>query len=286
METEKTHKRSWRKILRNIWLISIPVFVVGVIGFRFLGWEAGLPRTTTLLLMGLSALFGSLSFMVWVSILIFSNKFSRIVTILLGIFMSSLYALTAYSIAYIYAFSRVSQDSTNPLVFLDMILPLVAFGLVLFVWLKTKPILIKAAIVALLVGLYLFGRSYAVKAYEPLKQAFNYVNQAQSGEGLAWTKETNREKYLEGEKNYVDLYKKAADLIKNEVFRSWAREYFDNLYQLKKSSLDYDEQILTGKLVPTQEEIDKVTAETIKKRDSVLNTGFLVPFWVEFFRVR
>lgn len=289
MEDKKTPKRSVRKLSRNIWLFSMLAFSIVLISFYLVGiifkitQFSGIPQLVFMTLFGLIGLVGGISFLVWISILIFSNKPLRIIEIFIGIFVSSLYFLTTYSVAYIYIYSRVTQDSSWGL--LDVTIPLLISGVVLFIWLRTKPIFVKAVVVVLLIVTYFLGRNYAIKAYEPLKQAFNYVNQAQSEEGLVWTKETNRDKFLEGERNYVDLYQKAANSITNDIFRSWGRNYFDSLYQLKKSTLENDEQFLTGKLVLTQEEMDKIVAETIAKRDSILNTGFVVPFWVTFFRV-
>ncbi|MFZ3069140.1 MAG: hypothetical protein WA052_02370 [Microgenomates group bacterium] len=285
METEKSPKRSLRKIFRNVWLYSLILFIVGLIGFRFLGWEAGFSRTATIVIMGASALVGGISFLTWISILIFSNKFSRIIIILLGIFISSLYALTIYSVTYIFVYSRVSQGSMDTLVDLQYILPLLIFGLTLGVWLKTKPLLIKGIVIAGLLVTYLAGRNYAVEAYKPLTQAFNFIDRANSTEGLAWTNEPDDNKYLEGERKYVALYKQASESIKNDVFRSWPRQYFNDLYRVEKKVLDYDEQLFTGKLKISQEEIDKITAEVMKERSDILASGFSTPYWTEFFMV-
>lgn len=286
METEKPPKRSKRKIFRNVWLYSLVLFVAGLIGFSFLGWEEGFSRTATIVIMGASVLVGGISFLTWISILIFSNKFSRIVTIILGILISSLYWLTIYSVTYIYVYSIVSQDSIDNLVFLQYILPLTIFGLTLYVWLKTKPISIKAIVIVGLVATYLVGREYAVEAFKPLLQARNLIDQAYSTEGQAWINEPDDNKYLEGQKEFVLLHKQASELIKNDIFRSQPRIYFSDLYQVNKTALDLDAQLITEKLKISQEEIDKNVAEIAEKRDAVNAMRFSLPFWTDFFLVK
>ena len=286
MESEKTSKRSLKKIFRSVWLYSLILFVVGVIGFKFLGWETGLGRTITLIVMGISALIGGISFLTWISILIFSNKFSRILTIFLGIFISSVYALIAYSITYIFVYSRVSQDSIDTMIFLQYILPFIAFGVALFAWLKAKNIFVKAIVIVGLVSTYFMGRSYAVEAYKPLKQASILIEQAYSTEGQSWIKETDDKKYLEGEREFVALHKQASELIKNDIFRSQPRKYFSDLYQVNKTALDFDAQLITEKLKISQEEIDKNVAEITEKRDAVNAMRFSLPFWTDFFLVK
>lgn len=275
-----------RKLFRNVWLYSLIIFAVGVIGFKFLGWEAGFGRTSTLIIMGTSAFVGGISFLVWISILIFSNKFSRILAIFLGFLISSLYALITYSVTYIFVYSRVSQDSIDTLVFLQYILPLIAFCLALLVWLKAKHIFVKAIVIVGLVSTYLMGRNYAVEAYKPLKQASILIEQAYSPEGQAWVSEVDVNKYLEGERKYVDLHKQASELIKNDVFRFWPRKYFSDLYEVRKSVLEYDEQYISGKLKISQEEIDKFVLETNKKVEAINSSGFSTPYWTEFFFVK
>lgn len=280
------------KIFRNIWLFSMLAFLIVFVLYALIGKTfnineySGVGGIAFIVMFGLIGLVGGISFLIWISILIFSNKFSRIVTILLGIFISGLYALTVYSVTYIYVFSRVSQESTDPLVFLDLLLPLAVFGLALYIWLKTKPILIKAVILFILIAAYLTGRNYAIKAYEPLKQAFNLINQANSRETMAWTKETDENLYLDGERKWVTLFEGAAGLIKTDVFRSGARNYFNNLYQVQNEGLHYDEQIISKELLISKEEADKTIAEIAKKREAAWLTFFSIPFWTEFFMVK
>lgn len=287
IETKKSSKRNLKKIFRNTWLFSMLAFVVTVIiwfSLSIISKGSQSINNIFLVVFGIIGSVGVIAFLIWISILIFSNKFSRIVTILLGIFVSSLYALTVYSIAYIYLYSRVAQDSSQGL-WADNF-ALLTFGIVLFIWLKTKPLFVKAIITIAFVAFYFLGRNYAIKAYEPYKQAVGLVSQATSTEGTAWTNEKDTNKYLEGERKSVMLYEQASVLIKNDVFRSGPRNFFNSLYQVNKDVLNYDEQALTGKLVLTKEDAEKTVSELVKKRGAVWSTRFSLPFWVDFFKIK
>lgn len=265
-------------------------FLITVITFFIVGKSFNITQFTGgsslafIIAFSLIGFVGGLSFLIWVSILIFSNKLSRIVWILLGIFVSSLYFLTAYSVSYIYIYSRVNQESTLGL--LDLIIPLLMSGTVLFIWLKTKPIIIKGVVITLLLGFYFLGRNYAVKAYEPYAQARTLALRAASADETVWMKETDPEKYLDGEKRTLLLYEQAAGLIKTDIFHSNVINFFNSLYQVNKEILDYDEHALTGKLALTKEEANKTVTELVKKRDGVWSMLPLVmPFWVSFFKI-
>ncbi len=291
MEDTKAPKKSVRKTFRNIWLFSMLAFLVVLVSFYLVGiifkisQFSGTPQLVFMILFGLIGLIGGTSFLAWVSILIFSNKPLRIVWILLGIFVSSLYFLTAYSVSYVYIYSRVNQENTLGL--LDLIIPLFMSGAVLSIWLKTKPIIIKGVIITLLLGFYLLGRNYAIKAYEPYAQARTLVLRATSSDETLWMKETDSGKYLDGEKRTLLLYEQAAGLIKTDIFHSNVKDFFNSLYQVNKEILDYDEHALTGKLTLTKEEANKTVTELVKKRDGVWSTLPLVmPFWVGFFRIQ
>lgn len=211
-------------------------------------------------------------------------KFKRILIILMGVVVALLLSLTARSIFYIYAYGSGMGDTAFGEAIYDFI-PFLLFLGALFVWTKSKNWKLNLAIMILLVISYALGRVYAINAYKPLKEAYALVDgQAQTEEGLAWAKETDTTKYLEGERKYVAIFEQAANL-KTDSLR-WAKPYFQELYQVNKEILEYDEQLLSGQINPTQEELEKKSNELLKKREDAFSRGFPIPFWVGFFMVR
>jgi hypothetical protein len=273
-------KKGRKVILRNIWLVSVAVFIISVLGFYFSASISFL-RIPTIVLMGLSSFVGSVSFLIWISILIFSNKVSRIVDILLGIILALWFALTIRCIAYIYLYDTGLGDTLY-----DLLFTILAFSLVCFAWIKikTRKILFKSAIVLVVVGTYFLGRVYAVREFQSFKDAMAIFTQANSDEGYAWAKETDSVKYMSGVRKYVASLKLAFDTAKPSL--RWGKTYFENYYLLKNKLLGYDERMNSGDLKFTEIEADIIINESNDQVKALDQQGYMLPFWTDYFRVK
>lgn len=277
----KPHRR---KLFRNVWLFSILLLVVLFIVLVASSMNTYNEFMANILM--LSAAFaipiGIISFLVW--IFFPSNrsfpKFSRAVDIFLGIILASQFALTVYCITYIYFYNIGLGESLY-----DLLFPLLAFGLVCFAWIKikTKKILFKSIVVLVLVGTYILGRTYALHTYQTYIDAQNLFNKANSDEA-GWMKETDPNKYLEGQRKYTESLKVVAETPSKAL--RWGRKYYEDLYILQKEALDHNEKLASGEIVLTKEENEKLLKEYNDRVNDALNLIFPLPFWTDYFVVK
>ena len=229
--------------------------------------------------MGASSLVGGFSFLIWILILIFSNKPLRVVDIFLGIIFALPFALTIRNIVYMYAYDHGLGDGLY-----DFLFFLLAFGAFCFAWIKTRKALFKLIIVLVLIGTYFLGRVYAIHEYQSFKDAMAIFTQANSDEGYAWTKETDPTKYMNGERKYVASLKLAFDTAKPSL--RWGKTYFENYYLLKNKLLGYDERMNYGDLKLTEIEGDIIINESNDKVKTLDQQGYMLPFWTDYFIVK
>lgn len=234
--------------------------------------------------MAISGTIGIISILIVSIYMVFSNKLIRILVILLGLIIASLYALTTYSVLYIYAYGAGIGDTTYSVLFLTGLVPFIVFSLVLIIWLISKKYIYNTIILIILTMYYFIGRNYALNAYKPIINAFQLVNKAKQQQTLIRNNNAPiDEKFIKNETEAVSLYKEAAELH-TDSFR-WAKPWFNNLYLVEKESLDYYQQVASGKIKQTQKEFDKKTSELDNKELETANSLAGPPFWVKFFRV-
>lgn len=289
MNTEAETKQSLqkphrRKLFRNIWLFSILLVVVLFIVHVAVSMNNynELMANIFLLSASIAIPIGIISFLIWIFVPSSKNipKFSRVLDIVLGIALASQFALTIYCITYIYFYNIGLGDSLYNLLF-----TLLAFSLVCFAWIKirVKKILFKSIIVLVLIGAYFFGRVYAVQTYQTYKDAQNLLTQANSNEG-AYMRETDMNKYLEGQRKYTASLKVVAETPSKAL--RWGRKYYEDLYILQKEALDHNEKLATGEIVLTKEENDKLLKEYGDRVNNAVNLEFPLPFWTDYFMVK
>jgi hypothetical protein len=93
----------------------------------------------------------------------------------------------------------------------------------------------------------------------------------------------DNKKYIEAERKYVGLYKQALEIDLRTMPR--AKDYIEKKYGVIKEILDYDEQVISGTIKPTEEETNK-KGEEFKSKLSIVNSGaIIIPFWMQFFFV-
>lgn len=284
METEKVPKRNIRKTFRNIWLFSMLAFAIVGVLWILITWIFKLPQFSgyaPLIIFSLIGLVGGISFLIWISMLIFSKPF-KIFEILIGIILASYFYYTVKYILIIYLGNRGVNEN---LFALDLLIPLVLFGMLCFVWIKTRKIVLKGILVLIVLVTFLLGRAYAMNTYQSLVDAQTLYKEAYSTSGFAAvdnTTETN--KYLEVERKYVALVKEASEKPKGAL--SSGKQLYVKLYEFHQKVLDLDEKLLSGQLVLTEEEINKMTEDGNKEKLALFEQGYFLPPWFGFFRVK
>lgn len=282
MEIERVPKRSIKKIFRNIWLFSVLAFAIALVLWILIAWIFKLPEFSgyaPLIIFSIIGFVGGVSFLIWVSILIFSNKPLRVVDILAGIVLAGWFMFTTESILNIFLYNNALDVKLG---LLEILIPLVAFGAVCFIWIKTKRIFLKGVIIIALIASYLLGRQYALNNWKEYLKAASFFNDA-----LALQKQipsdTDLKTGVEIEKKYVDLFGKAAN--SKIAALPLKQKYFTDVYELEKEMLNVEEQLVSGTLVLSQDDYNKLLAQRDDKIKA-LQSNQLLPFWVAYFKVQ
>ena len=282
METEKVSKRSLKKTSRNIWLYSMLAFAIALVLWVLISWIFKLPEFSgyaPLIIFSLIGLIGGVSFLIWISILIFSNKPLRIIDIFVGIALAGWFMSTAESVENIFLHNSGLYDK---LLFIYILLPFVAFGIVCFLWIKTKKLFLKGVIALVIIASYILGRQYALSNWKEYLKAASYFNDA-----LTLQKQIPGDASLktgvEVERRYVDLFEKASNSKIAAI--PLKQKYFKDVFDIEKETLNVEERLLSGTLALTQEEYDKFLAQRNDKIKA-LQADQLLPFWVGYFKVQ
>ena len=200
------------------------------------------------------------------------------VNLFIGFFFALLFSLTIRCVFYIYSYNNWGGSGIYDL------FALISFILLIAVWFKTKKTYFKIAVTFILLGSYVLGRNYAVREYETFKVAHNLFIEANSEQGLAWKKESDTEKYIQGERLHINTLKKISEMPNLSL--RWGRDYFQQHYEYQKEFLDYDESILNGSLKTTEEETKELAQKVNEKITALNQYGYILPFWMDFFLVR
>jgi len=164
--------------------------------------------------------------------------------------------------------------------FLYLLVPFLGFILCMVLLMKSKTIKPFIATILFIALLYFIGRLYAQKIIKPFQLAAQYITEAESKN--AWKTATDPKLYIEGEKEYVALYEKAS--LQNFGYEKWIKKHYEDWYQFKNELYEMDKQLISGQLVLTQEESNKIVEEYNKKAETI---GLMVvgPFWMGFYNV-
>ena len=205
-------------------------------------------------------------------------NFLKIIT---GLIISSLLSIVFYTIfEFILVDFGVKESGLLYIIACDLI-PFALFILTFFFWVKSKSVKTYILIVILLVFFYLLGKAYANKIVKPFHYARQLVKEAE--ENNEWTKLSDQNLYLEGQRNYVSKYEQAAS--QNFGYESWIKKYYNDLYELKKEILAQDEKVISGELSYTTEESEKILKEYLERQEKIVGRGLILPYWMSFYKV-
>ncbi len=210
----------------------------------------------------------------------------RAIVLSVGFALSIFFALTIYSLSYVVLLNLGVNRDNGFFELAVLILPLIALISFFVFWLKIKSVKIKILAIFCLTAFYILGRSYAVQSANPYFRAMKIVDEAETTARKEWlsTMDANdSKKYIGAERKYVGLYKQALEVDLRTMPR--AKDYIEKKYHVIKEILDYDEQVISVAIKPTEEETNK-KGEEFKNKLSIVNSGTIItPFWMQFFFV-
>lgn len=160
------------------------------------------------------------------------------------------------------------------------------FGL-LILFNKTKNILYRVIVIAVMVALFFIGKGYATKVYQTEIETYNIMNSANSEENLSWYENSKMpdgtlridDNFLEGCFNRVNIFKKASETPSQAL--PWTRKHVEEIYVIQKEYCEFYKQFANGEI--DQEKLSTLLINNDNESVEWESKTIPMPYWVTHF---
>lgn len=213
------------------------------------------------------------------------NFINKTFKLIVGLTISFIIGIILFTVGEFIAMDLHLIDGSLFYILLTYVLAFLFFVVGTYIWIK-KPSFKKLLVYLISATiLYSVGKSYSNKMIKPFMQAKGYESESAELFNRWLGKEPTRENINEYKNDTlagIENLNKAKDL--NFTYEPAIQKRYQDLYDLRKNTYEYDEKLRSGEIKVTTEEIETMVADYQRKMDE-LSMPTLGPFWMNLYSV-